>query len=70
MKQHVLITGATGTVGREALKQLCQRGNTKYLYCVVVLQKYKNTSPYLNNIDIIDVDLSVEKELQKLNEDL
>lgn len=68
MKQHVLITGATGTIGQEALKQLCQRG--EHQISVLCRSSSKNTRilrPYLNNIDIIDVDLSVEKELQKLN---
>tara|TARA_Y100001978_G_scaffold187167_1_gene187511 strand:+ start:1647 stop:2660 length:1014 start_codon:yes stop_codon:yes gene_type:complete len=68
MKQHVLITGATGTVGKEVLKQLYQREGCKIsVLCRGSSKNKRILRPYRNNINIIDVDLTKQKELQKLN---
>ena len=69
MKKSILITGATGTVGKEALKQLCENGN----YNISVLCRKSSTnikvlSPYLKHIKLISIDLTREQDFEKLNE--
>ena len=69
MKKSILITGATGTVGKEALKQLCENGN--YHISVLCRKSSKNIKalkPYLNHIKLISIDLTREQDFEKLNE--
>ena len=68
MKKSILITGATGTVGKEVLKQLCENGN--YHISVLCRKSSKNLKalrPYLNHIKLISIDLTREQEFEKLN---
>ena len=67
MKKHVLITGATGTLGREALKLLCE----KRKYRITVLYRdssanRKKMAPYKHKVDMIHLDLSRANDMHKL----
>lgn len=67
MKKQILLTGATGTVGKEALKQLCS--HPAYEISVMCRASSKNKKilhPYLNQIKLIHIDLSDQKEMEKL----
>lgn len=67
MKKQILLTGATGTVGKEALKQLCS--HPAYEISVMCRASSKNKKilhPYLNQINLIHIDLSDQKEMEKL----
>ena len=67
MKKHVLLTGATGTVGKEALKQLCV--NSQYDISVLCRDSSKNRkilNPFLNRITLISIDLSNPSDIEKL----
>ena len=69
MKKSILITGATGTVGKEALQQLCENGN--YHISVLCRKSSKNLKvlrPYLNHIKLISIDLTREQDFEKLDE--
>lgn len=68
-KKNVLLTGASGTVGFEALKQLL----AKDLYTITVFDKENEQSrkklfPYEKQIHLIFGDISVEKDLQSIKE--
>ena len=67
MKKHILLTGATGTVGKEALKQLCEKSQ----YDISVLgrdssRNRKILEPYLDKITLIGIDLSKPNQIGKL----
>ena len=67
MKKHILLTGATGTVGKEALKQLCT--NSHYTISVLCRDSPKNRkilNPFSNRITLISIDLSNPSDIEKL----
>ena len=67
MKKQVLLTGATGTVGKEALKQLCSQPDYEIsVMCRASSKNKKTLQPYLNQIKLIHIDLSDHKEMEKL----
>ena len=67
MKKQVLLTGATGTVGKEALKQLCSQPDYEIsVMCRASSKNKKTLQPYLNQIKLIHIDLSDQKEVEKL----
>lgn len=68
-KKNVLLTGASGTVGFEALKQLL----AKDLYTVTVFDKENEQSrkklvPFEKQINLIFGDISVEKDLHPVKD--
>ncbi len=70
-KKHILLTGASGTVGQEALKQLI----AKDLYHISVFDiKNKKTesifAPFKQQINVIYGDISNETEVQKIPKNL
>ena len=67
MKMHILLTGATGTVGKEALMQLCSQS----LYQISVLcrdsaKTRKCLQPFASKINRIHIDLSNPVQLKNL----
>ncbi|MDB4682624.1 NAD(P)-dependent oxidoreductase [Crocinitomicaceae bacterium] len=67
MKKQILLTGATGTVGKEALKQLCSQADYEIsVMCRASSKNKKTLQPYLNQIKLIHIDLSDHKEMEKL----
>ena len=67
MKKQILLTGATGTVGKEALKQLCSQADYEIsVMCRASSKNKKILQPYLNQIKLIHIDLSNHKEMEKL----
>ena len=68
-KKNILLTGASGTVGFEALKQLL----AKDLYAITVFDKEnelarKKLLPYQKQINIIFGDISVENDLDAIKD--
>ena len=67
MKKHILLTGATGTIGKETLKQLCSQADYEIsVMCRATSKNKKTLQPYLNQIKLIHIDLSDQKELDQL----
>ncbi|MDG2153310.1 MAG: NAD(P)-dependent oxidoreductase, partial [Crocinitomicaceae bacterium] len=67
MKKQILLTGATGTVGKEALNQLCKHPEYEIsVMCRASSKNKKTLQPYLNQIKLIHIDLSDQKEMEKL----
>ena len=67
MKKQILLTGATGTVGKEVLKQLCMHPEYEIsVMCRASSKNKKTLQPYLNQIKLIHIDLSDHKEMEKL----
>ena len=66
-KTRLLLTGASGTVGSEVLKQLC---NQRDKFEIIVFgtrskRSLKNLGPYKNQIEIVYGDLSISEDVQK-----
>ena len=67
MKKYVLLTGATGTVGKETLKLLCKNPN----YSITILgrdslKNRKKLAPFMDKVKLIHADLSKENDMAKL----
>jgi len=68
MKKHILLTGATGTVGKEALKQLC--ASEAYDISVLCRDSSRNRkilNPYMDRITLLAIDLANPGDMEKLN---
>ena len=64
MKKKILITGATGTVGKEVLKQLLTTNNHVSVVCRKnSLKEFKN---YLNKIELVICDLSKKEDFNNI----
>lgn len=70
-KKHILLTGASGTVGQEALKQLIADGNYQITVFDIRNKKTENIfAPYIQYINIIYGDISNETEVKKIPNNL
>ncbi len=67
-KANILLTGASGTVGYEVLKQLIQKKD-QFNICVFDLNNRKNRqllSPFKNRVEIVYGDLSKPEQIEKV----
>lgn len=67
-KKSVLLTGASGTVGYEVLKQLSEQA---YRYNITVFDKktghsYKKLKPFFNKVEIVWGDLTNINDVEKV----
>jgi nucleoside-diphosphate-sugar epimerase len=67
MKKRILITGATGTVGKEVLKQLFKKRTYEItVLCRDSARTRKCLKPYKNDVHIVHAELAQKEALQAL----
>ncbi|EKD26134.1 MAG: hypothetical protein ACD_79C01351G0003, partial [uncultured bacterium] len=67
-KPHILLTGASGTVGQEVLKQLCRLRESYQItvFDIKSASSLKVLSPFRDKAEIVYGDISVFEDIKKV----